>query len=372
LLPRNPGTQVPGQAGKIYKINFNVKNLQHILFLYWILYYALISFIEAGPQQYYSEAFLSNLIALPVKFIFVLITIGPLTDHLLLKKRVAAFFLLYFLLLIIFAALLRVVDNYLILPYILTHWIKQPVLDAPAFLYSAIKLQFVAAIPFMIKIFSHWAEIERRHARHAQQQTEAELAFLRNQFHPHFLFNALNSLYSKIITNPPQASDIVLRICSLLRFSLYEASRSPIALSREIEYLTNYMELQKIRFGDRISISFSVFGESAAVVVEPFLILPFIENSFKFCQTNKDGEAWVTVQISVEGNFLVAQIDNSLGGTISVNDDSSHGLGQVNVKKRLGMLYPGNHQLRCERGDENYYVYLKFPLAFNGSELHYN
>jgi two-component system, LytTR family, sensor kinase len=349
-----------------------LKKLSHILLVYWALYYVLISFIEAGPEQYYSEAFLSNLVALPVKFLFVLVTIGPLTDGLLLKKRVASFLVLYFLLLIIFAALLRVVDNYVILPYVLSHWIKQPIFDGPAFLYSAIKLQFVAAIPFMIKIFSHWGEVERRHVQQAHQQSVAELAFLRNQFHPHFLFNALNSLYSKIITNPPQASDIVLKICALLRYSLYEASHSPVRLSREIEYITNYMELQKVRFGDRISISFSVFGGATDALVEPFLILPFIENSFKYCETNKDGQSWVTVQISVDGKFVTAQIDNSFVGSASPEADSSQGLGQINVKKRLSLLYPENHQVKCERGDENYYVYLKFPLASNGSKLHHN
>jgi sensor histidine kinase YesM len=340
-----------------------VNREKKILFIYWILYYVLISFVEAGQQQYYAESFLSNLISLPVKFVFVFLTVEPLMNQFFLRKRTTTFIALYFLLLILFAIILRFVDNYLILEFVLTHWTKQPILEAPALLYNAIKLQFVACIPFIVKLFSSWIETEKRSGEQRRRQAESELLFLRNQFHPHFLFNSLNTLYSKILTSPSQASEIVLKICSLLRFSLYEVNRSPIELSKEIEYLTHYIDLQKLRFGDRINISFTTFGNFNYGKVEPFLILPFIENSFKYCQPDKDGQSWVTVQLSVEKGNLVVQIDNSAGNKIDSETISSGGIGQANVKRRLAMLYPETHQLKCEDSDENYYVYLKFPVA---------
>lgn len=338
-----------------------------ILTLYWILYYVLISLIEAGQQQYYAESFSSNLISLPVKFIFVAITVGPLMTRYFLRKKIGIYISLYFTLLILFATALRFVDNFLVLEHILTHWIKQPIFDLPALLYNIIKLQFVACIPFVVRLFSSWSETEKRISEQRRQQAESELQFLRNQFHPHFLFNALNTLYSKIITNPAQASGIVLKVCSLLRFSLYEAGQSPIALSKELEYLSNYIELQKIRFSDRINISFTTYGNTDTGKIEPFLILPFVENSFKYCQPDKDGQSWVTIQLSAEKGHVIAQIDNSTGSKIATETISSGGLGQANVKRRLAMLYPGSHQLKCENGDENYYVYLKFPLATDGN-----
>lgn len=343
-----------------------VKREQKILVIYWFLYYVLTAFVEAGPQQYYAESFLSNLFSLPVKFIFVFLTVGPLMNRYFLTKQVTTYILLYVPLLILFAFLLRCVDNYLILEFVLTHWKKQPLFDTPAFLYNVIKLQFVACIPFVVKLFSSWMETERRSSEQRRQQAESELQFLRNQFHPHFLFNALNTLYSKIITNPAQASEIVLKICSLLRFSLYDANRSPIELSKEIEYLTHYIDLQKLRFGDRINISFTTFGNFQKGKTEPFLILPFIENSFKYCQPDNDGQSWVTIQLSVEKGNVVAQIDNSAGRKSETESISSGGVGQANVKRRLTMLYPDNHQLKCEDNDENYYVYLKFPCASDG------
>jgi two-component system, LytTR family, sensor kinase len=337
-----------------------------ILPVYWIIYYLLISLVEAGPEQHYYQAFLPNLISLPVKYVFVAVTIGPLLNLLLLKKRITTFLFLYFLLLFIFAVLLRVADNYIILPYVLTDWIKQPLFNSPSLLYSVIKLQFVAAIPFMIRLFYSWAETESRNSRQLQQQAEAELSLLRSQFHPHFLFNALNTLYSKIITDPPQASEIVLKICSLLRFSLYETRGSRIEISREIEYLASYMALQKIRFGDMINISFSTFGDTARKKVEPFLILPIIENGFKYCQPDNDGKAWVTVQISITDDHVTAQVDNSTRSESLKRADDRKGLGQFNVRRRLSLLFPGNHVMTCEQGEENYYVYLKFPLMADG------
>jgi two-component system, LytTR family, sensor kinase len=347
-------------------VNVSLKQFRNILLLYWVIYYLLISLVEAGPQQHYSEAFLSNLVSLPVKFVFVMITVGPLMNKFILKKRILVFSLVYFSLLILFAAVLRVVDNQIILPYILTHWDRLPLFEAPVFLYNVIKLQFVAAIPFMIKLFSYWTETELRSTQYHRQKQEAELSFLRNQFNPHFLFNALNTLYSKILTNPAEASGVVLKLCSLLRFSLYEANQSSIPLSKEVEYLSNYVELQKTRFGDQINISFSIFGNKERGAVEPFLILPFIENSFKHCQPNNDAQSWITVQISIEHEHVIAIIDNSYLHAAPSSENNSKGVGQSNVQKRLQLLFPGNHVMRCERGEENYYVYLKFPLIIHG------
>ena len=327
--------------------------------LYWLLYYLLISLVEAGPQQYYFDAFSSNLISLPFKFAFVWITIGPLMNRYLMTKKTVVFLLFYLPLLVAFAIVLRLLDNYVILEFILTHWTKEPVFSTPPLLYNIIKLQFVAAVPVTIKLINHWIESERRNSDLQRQHTEAELAFLRGQIHPHFLFNALNSLYSKIITNSSVAAEMVLKISALLRMSLYEHSQMAIPVTKELEYLSNYIDLQRIRFQESIDISYSVYGEPVGKI-EPFLILPLVENSFKYCQPNRDGQAWVTIQIGIDESSVTVKIDNSIQQE-KFTEVTEGGLGQHNVKRRLALLFQERHTFRYEHDEENYYVYLKFP-----------
>jgi two-component system, LytTR family, sensor kinase len=338
-----------------------MKKERNILLGYWILYYGLISLIEAGPDQYYFDSFTSNLISLPLKLFFVSIVTGPFITGYLLKRQPIKFFISYFSLLALFTVVLRLIDNHFVLEYVLTNWVKQPIFSSPPLLYNMIKLQFVAAIPFAIKLFSYWMETEAHHKQLLQEQTEAKLNSLRDQIRPHFLFNALNTIYSKTITNPSLASELVLKICSLLRASLYEHPQSPIPVSTELEYLNNYIDLQKMRFQDTVDISFSVFGTTKSERLEPFLILPWIENAFKHCLPDRQGNRWITIQMVIAEGFLVAQIDNSCQPK-EKNKEVPEGIGNVNVKKRLELLYPMDHLLKCRHWDDNYYVYLKIPL----------
>lgn len=334
---------------------------RNLLLAYWLLYYLLISLIEAGPDQYYFESFTSNILTLPLKWLFVWIVTGPFITDFLLKRKPIRFLAAYFVLLALFTIALRLIDNHIVLEYVLTSWIKQPIFSSPPLLYNMIKLQFVAAIPFAIKLFSYWRETDSRHKQLQQQQTEAQLHFLRDQIQPHFLFNVLNTIYSKTITNPPLASELVLKACTLLRTSLYEYRQSPVLLSAELEYLRNYTDLQKMRFEGIIDISFSVFGKAVSGRIEPFLILPWIENAFKHCLPDRAGKRWITIQLIIEDHFLVAQIDNSCVPK-NKNAEGIQGIGIANVKKRLELLYPTNHVLRCDHGEDNYYVYVKIPL----------
>lgn len=340
-----------------------MKNESRYLVIYWVSYYILISLIESGPQQAYYDAFAANLVSLPVKIIFVVVVTDFLAPRLLFKKHTPLFLILYFSLLIVFAILIRIADNYIILEFILTHWNKLPLLDPPPFLYSVIKLQFALAIPLAMKLFLNWMATEYRNTEISNQKTLTELNFLRSQFHPHFMFNALNSLYSKILTRSNESADMVLKISSLLRFSLYEATGA-VPLAREIQYLEDYMDLQKVRFEDKVDISFVIDGEPGNMTIEPFLILPLIENSFKFCQGNESDPAWVSIRISIQENWLRVTIENSKGMATGVKERThSGGIGQANVRKRLELLYTGNYEFKIVDDNDHYLVTLKLRLA---------
>ncbi|RAJ08827.1 histidine kinase [Chitinophaga skermanii] len=332
--------------------------------LYWFLYIILFGFIQGGQSNDYKNAFAGELISLPLRVIFVAIVCEILMEKYLFKKRILAFLVAYVPLLILFSIFQRIIDNAIILEYFLTHWQKEPIFLIPPFLYSIIKLQFVVTIPFSVKLFYNWVMEQNRAMKIAEEKTQAELNLLRNQFHPHFIFNVLNTLYAKTMITAPASAEIVQRISSLLRFSIYEVGTKKIPLSKEIQYLEDYISLQKARFDHHVEISFNVEGGPLdGQYIEPFLVVPFVENSFKHCMHSDPGESWITMYISIQPGWLTAQIENSVPPKVTNNHDTHHGIGLENVRKRLDLLYEDKHTLKITQTAESFFVYLKVKLA---------
>lgn len=334
--------------------------------LYWSAYVLLFSLIQGFAARDFLTAFYNELFGIIPKIVFVSIIVEWLMDKLLFKKTIAAFIGIYILLLFLFAFIQRVIDNYIILEYVLTNWIKEPLLNAPPFLYNVIKLQFVITIPFSIKLFYYWTKEQNRVQIIQSEKMQAELQSLRNQFHPHFMFNVLNSLYAKVLSKSDDAADMVLNISSLLRFSVYEVNDKAVSLEKEINYLSNYISLQQIRFDKRLQLSFSITGIIENKFVEPFLMLPFIENSFKYCMNDELADGWITIFISIKEDWLTLKIENSLPQKINIDEHQSFsankGLGLINVKRRLELLYPDNHILKISEADSSFFVSLKVKL----------
>jgi len=344
--------------------------------LYWLGYLLFFSFIQGFAEKDFLRVFCNELAGLIPKIIFVAVVVEWLmpawlrrsdSNRFLFKKRKILFVIIYLLLLLLLAFVQRLIDNYIILQYFLTDWIKEPLLSAPPFLYNAIKLQFLVTIPFAAKLFYYFNREQNKVMIIRSEKIQAELQSLRNQFHPHFLFNVLNNLYGKILDKSDDAADMVVHISALLRYTVYDINDKTVALEKEIHYLDNYIALQQARFPDRLQLSYSVTGDTKDKFIEPFLLLPFIENSFKYCMTDNAGEGWITIFISISDTQLVMKLENSLpqGGTkkTTMEADQHHkGVGLTNVKKRLGLLYPDEHVLKITEEEDSFFVLLKVKL----------
>ncbi len=332
--------------------------------LYWAGYVLLFSLAQGFAAWDISTAFYNELFSLLPKVIFVLLVVEWLMEAMFFKNKIGSFLLIYTCLLLVFAFLQRLIDNHIILSYFLTFWEKEPLLSTAPYLYNIIKLQFVVTVPFSIKLFYYWA-IEKNKAQAIQaEKMEAELNSLRNQFHPHFMFNVLNSLYSRILAKSDDAGDMLLQISSLLRFSVYEANDKTIALEKEIRYISNYITLQQMRFDNRLELSFTVTGEVENRMIEPFLLLPFIENSFKHGMNDERESGWITIYITIKEDWLTLKVENSIPQKKADANalEGQSGFGIVNVKKRLALLYPENHYLHVSEQEDSYFISLKIKL----------
>ena len=333
--------------------------------LYWLGYILLFSLIQGLPAKDFWTALSNECFSILPKILFVTLIVEVLMDHFLFKKKITPFLFIYIILILFFAFIQRLIDNYIIIRFYLTDWETKPLFDASVYLYNVTKLQFVVTIPLAIKLFYHLAEEKNRIQSILSEKLQAELFALRNQFHPHFLFNVLNSLYSKILSKSDDSADIVLKISDLLRFSIYDVNTKSITLEKEIAYLKNYISLQQLRFDNRLDLSFSTNGIMENYVIEPFLILPFIENSFKYCLDDTNSQAWITISISVADDWLFFKIENSLPTNFKANvieKNPNSGIGIANVKRRLELLYPNQHALTIKNEADRFFVSLKIKM----------
>ncbi len=197
-----------------------------------------------------------------------------------------------------------------------------------------------------------------------KEKLQLELNALKAQIHPHFLFNTLNNLYSLTLKNSDKASEVVLKLSDIMRYVLYQANEERVALSRELAFIENYVELQRIRYHNRYDITFLVKGDAEHHFIAPLLFIDFVENAFKHGIDKRFSDGFVHIDFIIEGNTLHFSIENSIGNN-EQNDSLKQdaGIGLVNVKKRLSILYPLQHELDITKNEEIYAVKLKIDLS---------
>jgi len=186
----------------------------------------------------------------------------------------------------------------------------------------------------------------------------AEITSLRSQINPHFLFNTLNGIYSLAHEGSAKTKDSILKLSDLLRYVLYDSSDEKVPLAKDIQYLTNYVDLQRLRLSSKVLIDYKIEGDTKSNFISPLLLITFIENAFKHGISYSHSSA-VHIHIKVFEKTLTLTVKNP----VVENNSFAGGLGLKNVKRRLELLYPGRHSLDIRReGDQNI-VNLKIDLT---------
>ena len=200
-----------------------------------------------------------------------------------------------------------------------------------------------------------------------QEKIQTELRWLQQQINPHFLFNTLNNLYSLTLAKSDLAPTLILQLSDLLRFVVYEGGKDKVSLHDEIQYLTNYIELQSIRVNHRTQLSFIIAEEvkekAHNLSISPLLIVIIIENAFKHGVDKTDKTSWVNLEISLIGTQLKIKCSNSVDLVSAiVKDNQAHGVGLDNLRRRLELLYPEKHNLLVTDKGEEFHILLTLEL----------
>lgn len=204
------------------------------------------------------------------------------------------------------------------------------------------------------------AELEAKILEAQLKLKEQELKYLKMQIHPHFLFNTLNTMYGLALKKAEQTPDMILKLSNLLDYLLYQTEKPFVLISEEIAHIRDYIELEKMRFNNTLSIHMNISSSSEAITIAPMLLIPFIENSFKHGSI-KHGVLTIEIDLEASLERIYFRIKNSN----TQGNGTQHGIGLENIKKRLELVYPNAHQLSIEDHTASFTVTLQINTKGN-------
>lgn len=204
---------------------------------------------------------------------------------------------------------------------------------------------------------------DRRNTLLEKEKTENELRFLKSQMNPHFLFNAINSIYVLIKKDPEFAGLTLVKFADMLRYQLYECNTDEIPIEKEIGYLDNYIELEKLRKGKEVQTRYSVGAAACNFSIAPLLLIPFVENAFKYVSNCPHKNNFVTVDLNYQDDIFELSVENTMDeDNVIPKEKSWGGIGLENVRRRLELIYKGRHALDISTKDDVYSVLLTIKV----------
>lgn len=215
-------------------------------------------------------------------------------------------------------------------------------------------------IPFIFAFLgSTLVEISWFMNKREKENLETELKFLKSQVNPHFLFNALNNIYSLAVDRAPETPESVIQLSEILQYMVYDSNAEVVLLDNEVNYIKNYVHLKMLSDPNGMDVRMDLPGSGAGVKVPPLLFIPFVENAFKHSNLESSGNGFIDIQLKVNGKEVKFQVINTLPGH-DFTKDKVGGVGLENIRKRLDLLYPGDrHQLDIRQRDERFEVLLR-------------
>jgi two-component system, LytTR family, sensor kinase len=311
----------------------------------WLAYFCFNTFAYVNYEYNFTELMYIFLWAIPSQVLFIYTTILWSVPRFFLKKKYTGFITVTCMLLVTATFLHRLTLHYgFLYPFrpdlyaSIYPWALNPLLRS---CYFVLTVSGVFIAMHMVRLSYRQQEINNS-LRHAN--VAAELKNLKEQIKPHFLFNTLNNLYGLTRQNPEKASEVVMRLSQLMSYMLHSANVQKIPVRKDIGYLQDYLELEKIRYGTGLQVSFQCDIENENFQIPPLLLQPFIENAFKHGLSRQLRDAWLQITIRVNENEMNFKVVNSKPSGIA--DTIPSGIGIANVKKRLELLYPNAYRLK--------------------------
>lgn len=332
--------------------------------LLWIFFYGLLFYPFIAQEREIPPDLPIRLILATILFY---INYYYLIPKLLLHKKTMDYIVLSIVFLFIFSLFVNLFNTITFItspPKDIPLWAKnRPTIgESPEFRQFFMSI-FTFIIPFIIssvlRIYLEWNKNEDLRKIVENEKVNSELQFLKTQLNPHFLFNSLNAIYSLSVKKSPYTSESIINLSELMRYMLYEADKDLVPLAKELEYIRNYVQLQRLRLSDSENVILKISGEDRGMAIPPLLFISFIENAFKY-GTDFKGKTSVKINLSIFKESIHFIIINKIGAFRKEAKNS--GVGLQNIRNRLKILYPNSHDLLVENDGKDYCVRLTLKI----------
>ncbi len=262
-----------------------------------------------------------------------------------------------------FVILLAIVLSAVRLPVEISYWkyiVKLPASQLQfqyEWIWATLKYTVIISIYAMLIRFSiDWFDSQKYKDELIKERQASEIALLRSQVNPHFLFNTLNNIYSLVYNKSDEAPEAVMKLSSIMRYMLYDSNTDLVAVKKEVEYLKSFIELQQLRITQKGFVKLQVHGSMENRTIAPMLLIPFVENAFK--HGDKNHEPGIIINLNLEPEQLAFSVANYMKHNVPGINEESGGFGLENIKRRLGLLYPDQHELKIKMNGEMYSIEL--------------
>lgn len=343
-----------GNPHSFYEL-YSMKQRTWLHIGFWSAYLLLYTYLSGRYDMRFGAALISELAQLPTKIgatylIFHWLELAQGHIGRLLWRSALVFIIATFLnrLIMFFALYPAFYKQY----YTMQFW------DLDRILFTLIDIGTVVSVATALKLGRFRIESREREEQLIREKLQSELQFLKAQTNPHFLFNTLNNIYALARRESPQAAEVLLRLSKLLRFMLYECSHPTIPLADEARIIQDLIELEKLRYGDRLRINYTENIDNQGQMIAP-LLLPFVENAFKHGAGENRFLTEINIRLCVKNKELIFEVINDKEPDTGVNET---GLGLNNVKRQLELLYPNAHQLTIENQENKFAAKLHLML----------
>ncbi len=343
----------------------------HVLF--WLVYVFTLAYLnvtsgvksfellpEGALLLFYSQVIIQTIFLL-VKIPFVYTALFLLDQYLNQKRKLFPIVGILTILITAGAISMSLLNHHLILPYLLNMYENEySVFSTGSLLYHGLALAFITGIATTIKLMRWQYQTQLQVVKLQRQMIEAELKYLKGQINPHFLFNTLNNIYSLARKGSSAAAESILKLSKLMRFMLFETGNARILLKNEIALIEDYIELERLRYTNRLHIDFKNDLDKSDQEIAPLLLIHFVENAFKHGISETHQNSFVSIDIKLKEGILDVQIANSIQPTTGKSNGSKIGL--ENVRRQLELIYP-NHRLEVLNTSDTFKVTLIIPLS---------
>ena len=349
--------------------------------LFWIAYYIFACLISLSIHQIHDLTFYATLLTLvPPDMLLVYGNLYILIPFLLLKRKPVLYVVaLLGWLSFIAAAGLLLHRWYASLGVSLFATAGE--LTSRNFFVQLLNAIYLVGITTGLKFLKDWMIQNHQLQENEKQRVITELNFLKSQVHPHFFFNTLNNLYSLTLDKSDRAPEVVQKLADLMSYLLYESSAPTISLQKEIDHLESYIDLERLRFEDRLTVTFKKEGDIRSVEIPPLILLAFVENSFKHGMNHLPDKGQITLRLRVEPAILFFEVTNPVEEPAAdqqsltkpaprgndhpeqISFEEAEGIGLKNVIRRLDLLYGTRYRLDKTATATLFRVTLQIPLS---------